>query len=133
MFRARGSAFSSLGIVLSEFDPIAQSPDGPVYRLLVTDLLNYGQPFIRFDTGDCVTLTEQSCSCGRWFPLVGKILGRLEQGAIVANGIVVPNIAFHDSFNPIESSRSAYILALPERRKRMPVSRPRQKNSAMSA
>lgn len=113
-----------------EFDPIAQSPDGPVYRLLITDLLNYGQPFIRFDTGDCVTLTEQSCSCGRWFPLVGKILGRLEQGAIVANGAVVPNITFNDPLNtkaPVQP-----VLALPERRKR-PVSRPRQKPRALSA
>jgi phenylacetate-CoA ligase len=113
-----------------EFDPIAQSPDGPVYRLLITDLLNYGQPFIRFDTGDCVTLTEQSCSCGRWFPLVGKILGRLEQGAIVANGAVVPNITFDD---PLKTKAPVQpVLALPERRKR-PVSRPRQKKRLLSA
>ncbi len=114
-----------------EFDPIGQSPDGPVYRLLVTDLLNYGQPFIRFDTGDCVTLTEQSCSCGRWFPLVGKILGRLDQGVIVANGAVVPNITFNDSPNSMKGPVQP-VLALPERRKRT-ISRTRQKKDAMSA
>ncbi len=58
-----------------EFDPIGDTPNGPAYRLLVTDLLNYGQPFIRYDTGDCVTLAQQSCSCGRWFPLVDEVLG----------------------------------------------------------
>jgi phenylacetate-CoA ligase len=114
-----------------EFDPIAQSPDGPVYRLLVTDLLNYGQPFIRFDTGDCVTLTEQSCSCGRWFPLVGKILGRLENGAILANGTVVPNITFNDVQNSIKSPLKP-VLALPAKRKRT-VNRTRPRKSAMSA
>ncbi|MGA8288881.1 MAG: hypothetical protein WB950_09260 [Acidobacteriaceae bacterium] len=114
-----------------EFEPIAQSPDGPVYRLLVTDLLNYGQPFIRFDTGDCVTLTEQSCSCGRWFPLVGKILGRLDQGTIVANGAVVPNITFHDPLNPMKVPVQP-VLALPARRNRA-VSRPRPKKNAMTA
>lgn len=114
-----------------EFDPIAQSPDGAVYRLLVTDLLNYGQPFIRFDTGDCVTLTEQSCSCGRWFPLVGKIVGRLDQDAIVANGGVVPNITFHNPMNPMKAPVKP-VLALPDRRKRT-VSRPRPQKSALSA
>ncbi len=85
-----------------EFDPIGESPDGTVYRLLVTDLLNYGQPFIRYDTGDCVTLTEQSCSCGRWFPLVGQVLGRITDGTVVANGQVVPNITLTDSPNPMQ-------------------------------
>jgi phenylacetate-CoA ligase len=59
-----------------EFDPVCDTPEGPVYRLLITDLLNYGQPLIRYDTGDCVTLTEQMCSCGRWFPLARHILCR---------------------------------------------------------
>ncbi len=75
-----------------EFDPIGQSPDGTVYRLLVTDLLNYGQPFIRYDTGDCVTLTEQSCSCGSWFPLVRQILGRVADGIVLADGGIVPGV-----------------------------------------
>ena len=59
-----------------EFDPVCDTPEGSVYRLLITDLLNYGQPLIRYDTGDCVTLTAQMCSCGRWFPLARHILCR---------------------------------------------------------
>ncbi|MGA9958829.1 MAG: hypothetical protein WBQ06_11140, partial [Acidobacteriaceae bacterium] len=77
------------------------------------------------------TLTEQSCSCGRWFPLVGKILGRLDQGTIVANGSVVPNITFHDPLNPMKVPVQP-VLALPARRKRA-VSRPRPKKNAMTA
>jgi len=75
-----------------EFDPIGETPDGPAYRLLITDLLNYGQPFIRYDTGDCVTLGRQKCSCGRWFPLVEKILGRVCEGIVLADGGIVPGI-----------------------------------------
>jgi phenylacetate-CoA ligase len=75
-----------------EFEPVGESPDGTLYRLLVTDLLNYGQPFIRYDTGDCVTLTEQSCSCGRWFPMAGRIVGRLAGGTVYANGVAVPGV-----------------------------------------
>lgn len=65
-----------------EFDPIGESKDGTIYRLLVTDLLNYGQPFIRYDTGDAVTLAQQTCSCGNWFPLVDQVLGRHAEGVI---------------------------------------------------
>lgn len=73
-----------------EFDPIGESKEGTVYRLLVTDLLNYGQPFIRYDTGDCVTLAPQSCSCGSWFPLVDQVLGRYSEGVFQPSGDVMP-------------------------------------------
>lgn len=69
-----------------EFDPIGESADGTVYRLLATDLLNYGQPFIRYDTGDCVTLAHQSCSCGRWFPLISRVIGRIPEGTSSGGG-----------------------------------------------
>jgi phenylacetate-CoA ligase len=75
-----------------EFDPIGDTPDGPAYRLLITDLLNYGQPFIRYDTGDCVTLGSQQCACGRSFPLVGKVLGRVCEGIVLADGGIIPGI-----------------------------------------
>lgn len=76
-----------------EFDPIGDTPDGPAYRLLITDLLNYGQPFIRYDTGDCVTLSEQRCSCGSWFPLVRQVLGRVSDGLVLADGGIVSGTA----------------------------------------
>jgi len=76
----------------TEFDPIGNTPDGAAYRLLITDLVNFGQPFLRYDTGDCVTLREQRCSCGRWFPLVDKVLGRVCEGIVMADGGIIPGI-----------------------------------------
>jgi phenylacetate-CoA ligase len=76
-----------------EFEPIGKTPDGPAYRLLVTDLLNYGQPFIRYDTGDCVVLAEHSCHCGRWFPLIKRVLGRVTDGFILPDGGIVSGTA----------------------------------------
>jgi phenylacetate-CoA ligase len=75
-----------------EFDPIGDTPDGPAYRLLITDLLNYGQPFIRYDTGDCVALSDKRCGCGRWFPQVSRVLGRVCEGIVMADGGIVPGI-----------------------------------------
>ncbi|MGC1870125.1 MAG: hypothetical protein WA700_04135 [Acidobacteriaceae bacterium] len=76
-----------------EFDPVRETPDGLAYRILITDLLNYGQPFIRYDTGDCATLTSQPCSCGRWFPTASKILGRVSDGIVLADGGMVPGVS----------------------------------------
>jgi phenylacetate-CoA ligase len=84
-----------------EFDPIGDTPDGPAYRLLVTDLLNYGQPFIRYDTGDCVTLAKELCSCGRWFPRASKILGRVGDGIVLTDGSVVPAVSVGNHISQI--------------------------------
>lgn len=44
--------------------------------LVVTDLHNYGMPFIRYRIGDIGELTDELCSCGRGLPLLKKVIGR---------------------------------------------------------
>ena len=50
--------------------------DGLTGALIVTDLLNYGMPLIRYDTGDEGSLGSRSCPCGRGLPLLERIAGR---------------------------------------------------------
>jgi phenylacetate-CoA ligase len=76
-----------------EFEPVGETPDGLAYRILITDLLNYGQPFIRYDTGDCAILRPHTCGCGRWFPMASKILGRVSDGIFLADGGMVPGVS----------------------------------------
>jgi phenylacetate-CoA ligase len=76
-----------------EFEFLAMSPDGPMYRLIITDLLNYGMPLIRYDTGDCVLLHEGQCACGSWYPRVKAILGRVLDTLILADGSEIPGQA----------------------------------------
>jgi phenylacetate-CoA ligase len=84
-----------------EFDPIGDTPDGPAYRLIVTDLLNHGQPFIRYDTGDCVTLAETQCRCGRWFPRARKIIGRVGDGLLLADGSMMPAVSLGNHISQV--------------------------------
>ncbi|HON37604.1 MAG TPA: hypothetical protein PLY57_02405 [Deltaproteobacteria bacterium] len=44
--------------------------------LIVTDLLNFGMPLIRYSTGDESTLVNRTCPCGRGLPLLEQITGR---------------------------------------------------------
>ncbi|MGC1781682.1 MAG: hypothetical protein WA708_04110 [Acidobacteriaceae bacterium] len=98
-----GTHFHAWGSYV-EFEPIGDTPDGSTYRLLVTDLLNYGQPFIRYDTGDCVTLAQGTCACGRWFPRASKILGRIGDGIVLADGSMVPAVSVGNHISQIGQS-----------------------------
>ena len=50
--------------------------DGETGRVVLTDLHNFARPFIRYDTGDLAVAINESCSCGRGFPMLGRIEGR---------------------------------------------------------
>lgn len=50
---------------------------GEVGEVVLTDLHNYGAPFIRYVTGDlAVRLPDGQCACGRWLPRLKEIEGR---------------------------------------------------------
>jgi len=76
-----------------EFEYAGMTPDGPMHKLIVTDLLNYGMPMIRYDTGDCVILAD-ACECGKWYPKIKKLLGRVNDNVMMLDGTEVPGITF---------------------------------------
>jgi phenylacetate-CoA ligase len=60
----------------------AISPEGrPVMEqdadLVITPLMNYAMPFIRYRIGDRGRLTSRLCNCGRTLPLLESISGRI--------------------------------------------------------
>jgi len=59
---------------------------GRVGRLLVTDMVNYGFPFIRYDIGDRGSLAAGPCPCGRPFPLLASLDGRSDDFIVRPDG-----------------------------------------------
>lgn len=47
-----------------------------VGEILITDLLNYGMPLIRYKIGDVGRLSDKGCKCGRGLPLLNNLAGR---------------------------------------------------------
>ena len=89
----RGLHFHPAGCFV-EFVEAGTTPEGRMYRLLITDLLNYGMPLIRYDTEDCVLLEESPCPCGRHSsPAVRSILGRTLDNFTLIDGTQIPGIA----------------------------------------
>ena len=54
----------------------SQTPSGQEGNVVVTDLFNYGMPFVRYATGDRAIAGFETCSCGRGLPLLKKVVGR---------------------------------------------------------
>ncbi len=62
-------------------------------EVIVTDLLNYGMPFIRYDMGDMAVMNNSSCPCGRGLPMIDKVMGRSLDVFITPDGKLVSTIA----------------------------------------
>ena len=50
-----------------------------VGRVLVTNLHNYAMPFIRYELGDLAAIDTTPCECGRHFPRLVGIVGRMSE------------------------------------------------------
>ena len=63
-------------------------------EVLVTDLHNYGMPFIRYAVGDLAVLDDSPCSCSRGLPKIQRIEGRVLDTLRTADGRTVPGEFF---------------------------------------
>lgn len=67
-------------------------PKGTLGQVVVTNLLNWAQPLIRYSHGD-LAIEGEACSCGRTLRVIDKIAGRVSEmfrfpdGSAVAFGV----------------------------------------------
>lgn len=54
-------------------------PGQPGEKVLITNLYNPVQPFIRYEINDVVTLSPDPCPCGWPLPLIVKVAGRTDE------------------------------------------------------
>lgn len=71
-------------------DDLTPCAPGEVGEVLVTDLNNYGMPFIRYAIGDRAAVSRSSrCPCGRGLPLLAEVAGRSMDIIRFPNGVSV--------------------------------------------
>jgi phenylacetate-CoA ligase len=63
-------------LVVETVDDNGKVISGENGELLLTDLHNYGMPFIRYANGDMAITKTSSCACGNPMPMFKKITGR---------------------------------------------------------
>lgn len=70
------------------------APEGTEGNIVVTDLYNYGMPFIRYSNGDRGVAGWGTCSCGRGLPLLRKVVGRQLDVLLTPDGRHIPGEFF---------------------------------------
>ncbi|MBN8894283.1 MAG: phenylacetate--CoA ligase family protein [Rhodanobacter sp.] len=63
-------------------------------EVVITDLFNYGMPFVRYLNGDVATASDHVCSCGRGLPLLQRVDGRLLDAIRTPAGHLLPGEFF---------------------------------------
>lgn len=75
---------------------------GEAGDIVITDLMNYGMPLIRYVNGDRATISNSACGCGNPLPMIEKINGRKLDVIKTKNGQMIPGELFPHLFKEFE-------------------------------
>ncbi len=73
--------------------------EGEETSVVVTDLMNYGMPIIRYRIGDKAVFTNHACSCGRKSMLITKVTGRDADFIVTPDGKIISGISLTENFS----------------------------------
>lgn len=74
-------------------------PLGEPGAIVVTDLTNYGMPFIRYKVGDVgVPSAKTSCPCGCSYPIMDSLEGRVADYVVTPDGNYISGISLTENF-----------------------------------
>jgi phenylacetate-CoA ligase len=71
-------------------------PPGVEGEIVITDLMNYGMPFIRYATGDLAVASDAPCGCGLAFPTLSRLCGRTADMIHLPDGTAVAGVMLAD-------------------------------------
>jgi phenylacetate-CoA ligase len=89
-----GHHIASHANVVETIDAAEEPVVGRDGELVITPLTNYAMPFIRYRIGDRGRLTGDRCACGRGFPVLESLSGRMVEVLVNARGEQVDPIYF---------------------------------------
>jgi phenylacetate-CoA ligase len=72
--------------IMEVVDDYGQAIEQGEGQIVATSLFNYAMPFIRYNTGDEGVLLDETCPCGRGYPLLKKVLGRQQEILVTPEG-----------------------------------------------
>jgi phenylacetate-coenzyme A ligase PaaK-like adenylate-forming protein len=79
-----------LEVVDPNYRPVPPGRAGD--KVLITNLFNTVQPFLRYEVADVVTMSPTPCPCGAPFPLILRVEGRTDEVVWIRDG---------DRFRPV--------------------------------
>jgi phenylacetate-CoA ligase len=86
--------------------------DGEEGSVVLTDLFNYGMPFVRYANGDRAIAGWGRCSCGRGLPLLRQVVGRQLDMLRTPDGRQVPGEFFPHLLKDFPAVRRFQVVQL---------------------
>ncbi|MEW6074716.1 MAG: phenylacetate--CoA ligase family protein [Candidatus Omnitrophota bacterium] len=87
-----------------------QAKPGEMGDVIITDLHNYGMPFIRYRIGDMAIPTDEKCACGRELPLLEDVTGRTLDIIRTPDGRYIPGEFFTRLFREFNEIRQFQVV-----------------------
>lgn len=84
--------------------------DGEIGKIIVTNLNNYIMPFIRYEIGDLGMLVKDKCECGRSWPMLRKIVGRVSDTIISPSGKMIHGEFFTHLFYEVPNVKQFQVV-----------------------
>ena len=106
----QGLHINSENVVVEILDGDDIAGPGRRGEIVVTDLMNFGMPFIRYRMGDCGYLSDASCACGRGLPLLGAVEGRVSDFFIATDGTKIHGEYYTHLFYGIPEIRKFQLI-----------------------
>lgn len=90
----RGLHISAENLMLEVLDQGRPAQPGQLGEVVITDLHNLAQPFIRYRSGDLVVMAQEPCPCGRGLPCLERVEGRILDMIRTPSGRLLPGEFF---------------------------------------
>ncbi len=85
---------------------------GQIGEVVATGLNNFAFPLIRYRTSDLASYSSESCSCGRAYPLLARVEGRLQEFIVTSDGreVTLTSLVFAQHFKAFSRIRQMQIV-----------------------
>jgi len=105
-----GLHLNSENVVIEILNGDVPAQPGQRGEIVVTDLKNYGMPFLRYRMGDVGTLSLEECACGRGLPMLRSVEGRVSDFLIAADGTKIHGEYYTHLFYGVPGIRQFQII-----------------------
>jgi phenylacetate-CoA ligase len=79
----------------SVFIEITEEDENGLGKIITTPMFNYAFPFIRYDTGDVGSISDEECNCGRKLYKIKELGGRIRDFLVLEDGRYIHGAFFN--------------------------------------
>lgn len=108
--RHEGMHINSEAVFLEIIKDGKSAAPGESGEIVITDLENFGFPFLRYRMEDLGTLNPNTCSCGRGLPILGSVEGRVYDLISCPNGAIQTGTFFCKMTRSVEGIRQFQVI-----------------------